>query len=69
MASRPEALVASAQRELAYFAEIGFDDVKISVKASNVALMIDAYRMLSRDRRPSAAPRRDRGRVRRRPGS
>src|SRR6476659_2198853 len=43
----PEALVASAQRELAYFAEIGFDDVKISVKASNVGLMIDAYRMLS----------------------
>ena len=43
----PEALVASARRELAYFAEIGFDDVKISVKASNVALMIDAYRMLS----------------------
>ncbi len=42
-----EALVASAQRELAYFAEIGFDDVKISVKASNVALMIDAYRLLS----------------------
>ena len=33
----PEALVASAQRELAYFAEVGFDDVKISVKASNVA--------------------------------
>src|SRR3954462_4789733 len=43
----PEALVASAQRELAYFAEVGFDDVKISVKASNVGLMIDAYRMLS----------------------
>ena len=43
----PEALVASAQRELAHFAEVGFDDVKISVKASNVALMIDAYRMLS----------------------
>src|SRR6476469_3911963 len=43
----PEALVASAQRELAYFAEIGFDDVKISVKASNVALMIDAYRLLA----------------------
>src|SRR3954454_19087682 len=30
----PEALVASAQRELAYFAEVGFDDVKISVKSS-----------------------------------
>ena len=43
----PEALVASAQRELAHFAEVGFDDVKISVKASNVALMIDAYRLLS----------------------
>ncbi len=43
----PEALVASAQRELAYFAEVDFDDVKISVKASNVPLMIDAYRLLS----------------------
>jgi (E)-4-hydroxy-3-methylbut-2-enyl-diphosphate synthase len=43
----PEALVESAQRELAYFAEVGFDDVKISVKASNVPLMIDAYRLLS----------------------
>ena len=43
----PEALVESAQRELAYFAEVGFDDVKISVKASNVALMIEAYRQLA----------------------
>ena len=43
----PEALVASAQRELAYFAEVGFDDVKISVKSSNVPNMIDAYRLLS----------------------
>ena len=43
----PEALVASAMHELALFAEVGFDDVKISVKASNVALMIDAYRLLS----------------------
>src|SRR6476469_7724319 len=42
-----EALVASAVRELDYFREVDFDDVKISVKASNVALMIDAYRMLS----------------------
>ena len=42
-----EAMVESAQRELAYFAEVGFDDVKISVKASNVALMIDAYRLLA----------------------
>ncbi|MBA2624634.1 MAG: flavodoxin-dependent (E)-4-hydroxy-3-methylbut-2-enyl-diphosphate synthase, partial [Acidimicrobiia bacterium] len=43
----PEALVASAQQELAYFEEVGFDDVKISVKASNVPLMVEAYRQLS----------------------
>ncbi|HMF04943.1 MAG TPA: flavodoxin-dependent (E)-4-hydroxy-3-methylbut-2-enyl-diphosphate synthase [Acidimicrobiia bacterium] len=43
----PEALVASAERELAYFADVGFEDVKISVKASNVPVMIDAYRLLS----------------------
>jgi len=43
----PEALVASAQRELAYFDEVGFRDVKISVKASNVPLMVEAYRMLA----------------------
>ncbi len=43
----PEALVESAKAELAYFAEVGFEDVKISVKASNVPLMIAAYRMLA----------------------
>jgi (E)-4-hydroxy-3-methylbut-2-enyl-diphosphate synthase len=43
----PEALVASAQRELAYFDEVGFDDVKISVKSSSVPTMIAAYRLLS----------------------
>src|SRR5450432_3231147 len=43
----PEALVASAMHELALFGEVGFDDVKISVKASNVALMIDSYRLLA----------------------
>ena len=43
----PEALVASAMHELDLFGEVGFDDVKISVKASNVPLMIDAYRLLS----------------------
>jgi (E)-4-hydroxy-3-methylbut-2-enyl-diphosphate synthase len=43
----PEALVESARIELAYFAEVGFEDVKISVKASNVPLMIDAYRLAS----------------------
>src|SRR3954449_682061 len=43
----PEALVASAQRELEYFGEVGFEDCKISVKASNVRTMINAYRLLS----------------------
>jgi (E)-4-hydroxy-3-methylbut-2-enyl-diphosphate synthase len=43
----PEALVASAQRELEHFGEVGFEDVKISVKASNVRTMIDAYRLLA----------------------
>jgi (E)-4-hydroxy-3-methylbut-2-enyl-diphosphate synthase len=43
----PEALVESAQIELGLFAEEGFENVKISVKASNVPLMIEAYRQLS----------------------
>jgi (E)-4-hydroxy-3-methylbut-2-enyl-diphosphate synthase len=43
----PEAMVESAMREIAYFDEVGFEDVKISVKASSVPLMIEAYRQLS----------------------
>jgi (E)-4-hydroxy-3-methylbut-2-enyl-diphosphate synthase len=43
----PEAMVESALHELALFEEVGFDDVKISVKASNVGLMIEAYRQLA----------------------
>jgi (E)-4-hydroxy-3-methylbut-2-enyl-diphosphate synthase len=43
----PEAMVESAMMELAYFDEVGFDDVKISVKASSVPLMIEAYRQLA----------------------
>ena len=43
----PEALVESALKELAYFEEVGFDDVKISVKASSVPLMVEAYRLLA----------------------
>ena len=43
----PEAMVESAMQELAYFDEVGFDNVKISVKASNVPLMIEAYRQLA----------------------
>ena len=43
----PEAMVESAMSELAYFDEVGFDLVKISVKASSVPLMIEAYRQLA----------------------
>jgi (E)-4-hydroxy-3-methylbut-2-enyl-diphosphate synthase len=43
----PEAMVESAQMEMAYFDEVGFEDIKISVKASNVPLMIEAYRQLA----------------------
>ncbi len=43
----PEALIESAELELAYFREVGFEDVKISVKASSVPLMVAAYRLAS----------------------
>ena len=43
----PEAMVESALQEIAYFDEVGFDLIKISVKASSVPLMIEAYRQLS----------------------
>ncbi len=42
-----DAMVESAQEEMAYFDEVGFEDIKISVKASSVPLMIEAYRKLS----------------------
>ena len=43
----PEAMVESAKLEIGYFEEVGFEDIKISVKASSVPLMIEAYRMLA----------------------
>ena len=43
----PEAMVESAQQEIAYFDEVGFEAIKISVKASSVPLMVEAYRQLS----------------------
>src|SRR4029079_384497 len=43
----PEAMVESAQREMEYFHEVDFDLIKISVKASSVPLMVEAYRQLS----------------------
>ena len=43
----PEAMVESAQTEMAYFDEVGFDLIKISVKASSVPLMVESYRALA----------------------
>lgn len=43
----PEALVESALGEIALLEEEGFEDIKISVKASSVPLVIAAYRMLA----------------------
>ena len=45
--SSPEALVESALKEIRYLEEVDFYDIKISVKHSNVPLMIEAYRLLS----------------------
>lgn len=43
----PEAMTASALREIGYLAEEGFSDIKISVKHSHVPTMVAAYRLLS----------------------
>jgi (E)-4-hydroxy-3-methylbut-2-enyl-diphosphate synthase len=43
----PEALVESALKEIRYLQDVDFEDIKISVKHSNVPLMIESYRLLS----------------------
>ena len=43
----PEALVASAMQEARYLEEVDFHDIKISVKHSNVPLMVESYRLLA----------------------
>ena len=45
--SVPEALVESAMLEARYLEDVGFHNIKISVKHSNVPLMIDSYRLLA----------------------
>jgi (E)-4-hydroxy-3-methylbut-2-enyl-diphosphate synthase len=42
-----DAMVESAMQELAYFSDVDFHLVKISVKASSVPLMVEAYRKLA----------------------
>lgn len=46
-AAVPAALVESAMNEVRYFDDVGFHDVKISVKHSNVAMMVESYRLLA----------------------
>ncbi len=46
-AATPEALVESALIEVGYLEEVGFGDIKISVKHSNVPAMVESYRLLS----------------------
>ena len=43
----PEALVESALKEIRYLEDVDFTDIKISVKHSNVPLMVASYRLLS----------------------
>ncbi len=43
----PEALVASALHEIRYLEEVGFHDIKISVKHSDVPSMVESYRLLA----------------------
>lgn len=43
----PQALVESAQTEIRYLEEVGFTDIKISVKHSNVSSMVESYRLLA----------------------
>ena len=43
----PEALVESALNEVRYLEEVNFFNIKISVKHSNVPLMIESYRLLA----------------------
>ena len=43
----PEALVASALHEIRYLEEVGFTDIKISVKHSDVPSMVESYRLLA----------------------
>ena len=45
--SVPEALVESALLEARYLEDVGFHNIKISVRHSNVPLMIESYRLLA----------------------
>jgi len=42
----PEAMVASADYNIKYLEDLGFSDIKVSLKASDVQRTVEAYRML-----------------------
>ncbi len=44
----PEALVESALRNIALVTDMGFDQIKISIKSSDVLTTVNAYRLLSK---------------------
>lgn len=44
-----EAMVASAREHIAILEDLGFRDIKVSLKASSVPLTVDAYRLLARE--------------------
>lgn len=46
---KPEALVESAIRHLHYLEDLGHPEAVVSVKASNVVTMIEAYRLLAKE--------------------
>ena len=43
----PEAMVESALNHIAMLEELNFSDIKVSLKASNIPLMLTAYRLLA----------------------
>ena len=43
----PQALVDSAVKEIGYLEDVGFHDIKISVKHSHVPSMVESYRLLA----------------------
>ena len=45
--NNPVAMVESAKKEIGYFEDVGYDLIEISVKSSNPAVMIEAYRLLA----------------------
>ena len=57
-----EAMVESAKKEIGYFEDVGYDLIEISVKSSNVAVMIEAYRQLADVTDHPSPPRRHRSR-------